>query len=50
MPLMQTGRYELVYVVPSDLQRAALAFTPDAVHRPADAGRHLIGSFVVPRR
>jgi hypothetical protein len=50
MPFAKAGRYELVYFIPDDLKSAALAYTPDAVHRPDDAKRHLIETFKVPAR
>jgi hypothetical protein len=50
MPFAKAGRYELVYFISTDLKEAALAYTPDAVHRPDDAKRHLVETFKVPAR
>jgi hypothetical protein len=50
MPLAKAGRYELAYFISTDLKEAALAYTPDAVHRPDDAKRHLVETFKVPAR
>jgi hypothetical protein len=44
------GRYELVYLVGTDQEQAALAYVLDAVHRPVDAKRSLIETFKVPAR
>jgi hypothetical protein len=50
MPFAKAGRYELVYFIATDLKEVALAYTPDAVHRPDDAKRHLVDTFKVPAR
>ena len=50
MPFAKAGRYELVFFISTDLTEAALAYTPDAVHRPDAAKRHFIQTFKIPAR